>query len=180
MVTDTKPTRHDPDFGKKMAALRAERGGWKAGRRKLIERHSGDAAAVEAVFSKAMKRLAQDYIDNLAVIEPEECPRHQAILVCPDESCHYESHRTVFKHAMAQYVFDRIMGRPTSRSEVAITVRLVEQITTAVTMAFGEVNGIPDADDRRAAFAARCRELGAHFGGDGLGTGGGWLEAEPA
>lgn len=159
----------DPNFGERMKRWRAERGlARTGGQPKLVERHSGETRAVESTFARAMKAEAEKYVRELDVKEPERCPEHNNVLQCPD--CDFHSQRTYYNHKAAQYVFDRIMGKPTTRSEVAITIRLVEQITAAFVLVFGEINGIPDADDRRTAFAARCRELGAHFGGDALGT----------
>ena len=55
------------------------------------------------------------------------------------------------------------MGRPTSRSESAVTVRLVQEIAAAVSDAFLAVNHITDPEARQEAFAARLVELGQRY-----------------
>src|SRR5690349_6058747 len=104
----------------------------RTGRRPIAEKYRSQIHAAELAFAKSMPREAKRFVDELAPKEPEECPIHHATLTCPVDGCFQESQRTAYNHHAAQYVFDRIMGRPTSRSENTVTVKLVEQLTAAV------------------------------------------------
>lgn len=156
----------DPSFGERMAKLRAEGkigAPTNAGRKPIAEKYRTQIAATEKAFARSMPREAQRFIDELAPREPEQCPTHHKTLCCPD--CDYASHRRNYNHTAAQYVFDRVMGRPTSRSENSITIKLVEQLTISVVEIFSEVNAIDDPSLRQSTFAERLIELSAAYGG---------------
>jgi hypothetical protein len=106
---------------------------------------------------------AERYIDELAPKEPERCPHHHRVLACPARDCEVESQRTAYDHAAARYLFDRVMGRPTSRSENSIAVTFVRQVTEAFAQTFLEVNAISDPEERRAAFADRLAQLATRY-----------------
>jgi hypothetical protein len=155
----------DPDFGERMKALRQARGEKSIGRPRIAAKYAGQVGATERTFARALPDEAQRYVDELAPKEPEVCPTHGQIICCPEEGCRYESQRTHYDHRAASYIFDRIMGKPTTRSENVITVQLVTQLTHAFLLAFGDVNAIADPGARSTAFAEKLAQLGAQYGG---------------
>jgi hypothetical protein len=146
------------NFGERMAVIRRARG-ITGGRRPIAEKFRTQIAATEQAFARDMPGEAKRYIAELAPQEPEACSVHHRRLACPVKACPVESERIPYNHRAAQYVFDRIMGKPTNRTEQSVTVTFVEHLTSVLLVAFGEVNAIADPDARRAAFAAKCRAL---------------------
>ena len=109
------------------------------------------------------------YVDELRVKDAETCPAHSRVLRCPEQGCGHASQRTAFDHKAAAYAFDRLLGRPTTRSENALTVRFIQEITDTLVAVFNDVNGIGDPDERRTAFAERLIEVGrAYEAGSGF------------
>ncbi|MGD9889711.1 MAG: hypothetical protein AB7R89_25690 [Dehalococcoidia bacterium] len=154
-------------FGQRMARLKRERGqnSGGPGRPRIADKHGRYVNQAEAVFARQMPAEAERYIAELDPKEPEVCEIHGRILACPVERCQTISQRTAYDFKAAAYLFDRIMGKPTARTENTVTVKLVNELTTAFVAAFIEVNHLDDADTRQAAFAERLRELGTGFGG---------------
>jgi hypothetical protein len=151
------------NFGQRMHRLKVERNGRDPGgpgRRSIAETYRQQIGAVERTFADAQPALAQTYVDELWTKEPETCPDHHKPLCCPAEGCTYRSQRTAFDHRAAAYAFDRLLGRPTSRSENALTVRFVNEVATTFIAIFAEVNEIADAGARREEFARRLRVVG--------------------
>lgn len=154
------------NFGQRMTQYKRENGlphTRNSGRKPIAEKYRPQIAAVERAFAENAPSLANAYVDEVKARDPEECPDHHAVLTCPE--CGHPSQRKFFDHRSAQYVFDRIMGKPTTRSENAITVTVVQQLVLAVAAAFGEVNGITDPAARQVAFAERCAQLGVLYAG---------------
>jgi|SRR5215207_868811 len=111
------------NFGQRMHRLKVERNGRDPGgpgRRSIAETYRRQIGAVERTFADALPALAQTYVDELWTKEPETCPDHRRVLACPVQGCGYHSDRTEFDHKAAAYAFDRLLGRPTSRSENAL------------------------------------------------------------
>ena len=139
-------------FGARMARLKAERGTGTApgpGRPTIASKYTKQIAAANTCSAAAMADEAQRYIAELAPKEPETCPSHHRVLACPVQGCEVESERTAYDHAAARYLFDRIMGRPTSRSENALSVKFVTELTARFAEAFLAVNDLPAAEQRR-------------------------------
>ena len=158
------------NFGERMARLKAERGTGTApgpGRPKIAEKYRKQVDAVEKTFAAELPALAQEYLDELHPKDPERCPTHHRVLACPATDCNVRSQRTAYNHKAAAYALDRIMGRPTTRSENTVTVRLVQELATAFTTAFLETNDLPTALERRARFAARLGEIANAYSGSG-------------
>lgn len=149
--TEEQPERVNGRFAK----------GWRGGpgRKPIAEKYRPAIERAERVFAKALPEEAGRYIDELAAKEPEECPVHHRVLSCDAHGCTYESQRTVYDHKAAAYVFDRIMGKPTIRSENTLTVQFAQQLVTNVIAVFREVNQIDDPADRQSAFAQRLIAL---------------------
>lgn len=156
----------DPDFGKRMAEARRLRGDTSspnpAGRPKIAEKFKRQIANTEKVFAEAMAESAELYVKTLVDVDPEHCPEHGVILECPQ--CGYESQRQLFDHKNAAYVFDRIMGKPTARTESTLSTSFVDQLTRAFIDAFVEVNDLSDPLARRAAFSQRLAGLRVQTG----------------
>lgn len=87
------------------------------------------------------------------------------MLRCPEVGCGRVSERTAFDHKAAAYIFDRLLGRPLTRSENSIAVRFVNEITAAFAETFLAVNAIADADERREAFSLRLLQIGEAYAG---------------
>lgn len=155
----------DPEFGQRMRELRQERP-WTAGRKPIAEKYKRFIGAAERVFANALPAEAERYVEELEVKAPEQCPYHNGVLVCREPDCNYESHRTAYDHKAAAYVFDRVMGKPTTRSENTVTVRLVQQWTAQIATIFLEVNELDDPLTRREAFAERCDTLALLYTGN--------------
>ncbi len=163
-----EPTGQPPEsFGERMKRLKQERGesGAGPGRKRIRDKHGRLADETLRIFGEAMPEVAQTYLDELNPKEPERCAIHGQVLRCPVDDCTVESERTEYNHKAAAYVFDRVMGKPTTRSENVVTVRLVQELVAEFIGIFRVVNELPDADSRQAAYAQRCLELGAKFGG---------------
>lgn len=148
-----------------MARIKRARGESPAGpgRPRIVDKHGRYVNAAERAFAVALPAEAERYLAELLVKEPEQCPGHGLVLRCPE--CGHRSERTKYDHRAASYVFDRIMGKPTTRSENVITVRLVQELTAAFVTAFIESNAINDPLARHAAFTGRCAEIGVQYGG---------------
>ena len=162
------------NFGERMARLKAERGtGTRPGpgRRPIAQKYRPQVQAVERTFAEALPAEAQRYVDELAPKEPERCPDHGRILGCPVKGCQVVSQRVAYNHRAAAYAFDRILGRPTTRAENVLTLRLLEELTAAFTHAFVETNTIADPLARRDAFAGKLRVIGAEFTNGHVGQG---------
>lgn len=156
------------NFGDRMTRIKRERGLHVGGpgRSRIADKWKPQIKLTEQTFAGVMPAEAQIYVSELQSKEPEECPTHHRLLGCSHPQCNYTSQRTKYNHDAARYVFDRIMGKPTARLEQTVTVKLVEQLTTTFVAIFGEVNAIDDPLARRQAFARRCLEAGAAFGGN--------------
>lgn len=159
------------NFGRRMNRLRRERGiplGG-PGRKSRDEKYRPLIRKAEATFAEALPDEAQRYVEELAPKEPERCPDHGRILGCPVQGCRTLSRRTEYSHKAAAYLFDRIMGRPLTRSENTLTVAFVRQVTEVFAQTFVEVNDITDPAERQAAFARRLSAIAvqydAHAGG---------------
>ena len=155
----------DPNFGAKMAALRRERGVKNPGRPAIRQKYDRQVASLERRFADALPELADEYLAELRTRMPEMCAEHRRILRCPVHGCERQSERTAFDFRAVQYVVDRIMGRPVSRSEGALQVSFVQQMTAAFVDAFTATNDIPDPHERREQFAQRLMLVGSAYGG---------------
>ena len=104
------------NFGEKKRQFKLERGQGPGGPGPppLARKYAKHVAAAEKVFATAMPVEAARYVEELATKEPEECPAHGRVLRCPAPGCGTVSQRTSYDHRAAAYLFDRIMGRPTS------------------------------------------------------------------
>lgn len=147
-----------------MALLRKERGEKHPGRPRIADKHGRIVNRVEALIAADLPEEIETYIRELKIHAPERCSEHGLVLSCSE--CGKMSQRTQYNHKDAQYLFDRIMGKPTTRSENTLTVQFVEQVVMAFIVAFGEINGLGDATARGEAFSAKCTELGLLFGGN--------------
>lgn len=156
----------DPEFGQRMAALRRERGERHnpnpAGRPKIADKYRRQIGVTEKAFADAMPQNAELYVETLADIEPEVCPEHKLILECVE--CGAQSQRQMYDHKAAAYLFDRIMGKPTARTESTLSASFVDQLTRAFIDAFLEVNDLSDPLARRAAFSQRLAGLRTQSG----------------
>ena len=162
------------NFGQRMVRLKAERGtGTRPGpgREPIAQKYRPQVQAVERTFAEALPAEAQRYVDELAPKEPERCPDHGRILGCPVKGCETISQRVAYNHRAAAYAFDRILGRPTTRSENTLTLRLVQELVTAFTGAFHEANQISDPHARRETFARRLAVIGAEYSNGYVGQG---------
>jgi hypothetical protein len=151
------------NFGQRMVRLKRERGlpqSENAGRKPIAEKYRAQVEAVERTFAGALPALTETYIAELWTKEPETCPTHHKLLRCPAKGCATVSRRTEFDHKAAAYAFDRILGRPTSRSENSLTVRFLSEITASIVAIFADVNELEDARARREEFARRLRLVG--------------------
>lgn len=149
------------NFGDRMTAIKRERGiplGG-PGRRTIAEKYKRQIASVEKTFADALPELAREYVSELHVHAPERCTVHGGVLRCAEPDCSVQSARTAFDHRAAGYALDRLLGKPTTRSEGTLRVEFVEQLTEAFSVVFLEVNALPDADARRVAFAERMSAL---------------------
>jgi hypothetical protein len=155
----------DYSFGARMRELNAERGVKPPGRRRIADRQGRLVGAAERVFALALPEQAERYVAELVGKEPERCPNDDRVMECPQ--CGLQSQRTHYDHAAARYVFDRIMGRPTSRSENTLSIALVQQLSSAFAQAFQATNEIEDAAARREAFAAQLAAVTDAFDGAG-------------
>ena len=153
----------DPNFGAKMAALRRERGVKNPGRPAIRQKYDRQVASLERRFADALPELADEYIAEWRTRTPEMCAEHRRILRCPVRDCDRQSERTTFDHKAAQYMIDRVMGRPTSRSEGTLQVAFVQQVTSVFIEAFRDVNSIVDERERQEAFARRLLLLGEAY-----------------
>ncbi len=149
----------DPDFGQRMKALRAERP-WRSGERPVAQRHRKVIKAVEDRIAEGLTDVFDAYIKELFAQDPETCPTHKTVLKCV---CGHESQRTTFHHGAAQYLLDRLAGRPTSRSENTITIKLASAMIESFAEAFDAVNDIADPAERKAAMADRFEILTAEY-----------------
>lgn len=156
----------EENFGQRMTRLKREGGLNMGGRHKIADKYKRQIAVTEKVFATAAPAIAQEYIDELSPADPERCPLHGGVLACTDRSCFYESQRTTFNHKAAAYALDRIMGKPTTRSENVITVRLVQQLTAEFAVIFMKVNELDDPLTRRTAFADECERLALVWSGN--------------
>ena len=147
------------NFGERMRDLRRERGVTNPGRPRIADKYRRQLEAVEKVFADALPELARQYVTELQVQAPETCPAHHRVLRCPEPECSHQSQRTAFNHKAASYALDRLMGRPTTRSENALTVRFIREMTEQFSSIFLQVNALSDPDERRAVFAARLMQL---------------------
>ena len=159
------------NFGQRMVRLKQERGLSIAGpgRPARGKKYAKAITAVEQTFASALPQVAQTYLDELQAKQPEQCPDHRRVLRCPEKGCEYRSQRTSFDHRAAGYVFDRLMGRPVSRSENSIQVSFVRQVTESFAEAFLSINHLADPEERRAAFADRLAALAAAYDPNGGG-----------
>src|SRR5579871_1057662 len=124
------------NFGQRMAQRRREAGTKNPGRKPIAEKFKRQIDGTLKVFGDNLPGLAEQYVDEVRVRDPKRCPEHDKVLRCPE--CDHLSQRKTFDHHAAQYVFDRIMGRPTTRSENTVTLSFVQQYTTAIVAVFGE------------------------------------------
>lgn len=154
--------RGDPNLGAKMAALGL---GSNGGRRRIADKYRPQIEAAEQKFADAMPEAVDEYTTELKAKDPEQCPTHKRTLACP--LCSYSSQRTTYNHTAAMYVFDRIMGRPTSRSENTITIKLYQQLSVLFVEAFQAVNEIADPNERKLAYAERLEVIEQQYGGHG-------------
>jgi hypothetical protein len=160
IAVDAPEPEHN--FGRRMMRLKAERGlphNSGAGRKPLSEKYRKQVQAVEQVFANALPELARTYLDELQPHDPERCPTHHRVLVCPVAHCGEQSQRTAFDFKAAAYALDRILGKPSIRVEATVTARFVEQLTLTLTAVFEECNEHTDPAARRAAFINGCRAL---------------------
>lgn len=155
----------DENFGQRMSALRRERGVTNPGRPRIAEKYKPQIVAAERIFAGALASEAERYIEELAPQEPERCGVHGKILECPVRECVVISQRTEYDHKAAAYIFDRIMGKPTARTETTVSVKLVEELVSAFIAVFREVNELDSPTARQQAFAQRCLELRARIDG---------------
>jgi hypothetical protein len=157
-------------FGQRMVRLKREHGlpqSQRAGRKPIAEKYRKQIAAVERTFADALPELAQQYVDELRVADPETCGVHRRRLVCPVKGCEQQSERTRFDHKAASYCIDRLLGRPTTHVEANVSLRLVEELVVTFTTIFAGVNDYDDAAARRQAFAEQCLALSRRWGGGG-------------
>jgi hypothetical protein len=144
-----------------MAALRAERP-WKPGPLPVAQRHKKVIQAVEDRIAEGLTDVFDAYIKELFAKDPETCKTHrQTVLRCPD--CGAPSERTTFHHGAATYLMDRLAGRPTSRSENTITVKLASAMLESFAEAFDAINDLPDPAERKTAMADRFEVLTAEY-----------------
>ena len=153
----------DPNFGAKMAALRRERGVKNPGRPAIRQKYDRQVASLERRFADALPELADEYLAELRTRAPEMCVEHRLILRCPVRDCDRQSERAALDFRAVQYVVDRIMGRPTSRSEGTLQVSFVQQMTAAFVDAFTATNDLTDPHARREAFAKQLLLLGEQY-----------------
>jgi hypothetical protein len=159
---------HTPNFGERMHQLRLERGDaiGGPGRKPIAEKYKKQIRQVEQAIAGALPELTETYIAELQVKEPERCPSHHRVLGCPVGGCDYQSQRRSFDHRGAAYLMDRMMGRPTTRSENSLTVKFVQSMTTIFVSAFAEANRLPDEHERQERFAELIAEISAAHGDD--------------
>lgn len=149
-----------------MKRLKQERGGTGAGpgRRRIADKHGHVIGRVERAIAGALPALAEEAVGEIRVKAPERCEEHGTVLRCPEPGCDTRSQRTAFDHKAFAYLADRIMGKPTTRSENTLTVRFVQELSVLMIGAFHAVNHLDDADARAQAFAAELDALGADYG----------------
>src|SRR3712207_7480293 len=102
-----------------MARLKEERGEPRGGpgRMPIAEKYRRQLSAVERTFADALPSLAQDYVDELRVKDPETCPEHRRALCWPQQPWATPRWRPAFYHKAAAYAFCRGLGQPRRRSE---------------------------------------------------------------
>ena len=152
-------------FGARMIALRRERGQplGGPGRTPRAAQYARQRAAVEQTFAGALPALAAAYVAELQATDPERCAEHKAILRCPEPGCGRVSERVAFDHKAASYIFDRVMGKPLTRSENTLSVRLVQELTTMFAGIFAEANDLDTPAERAERFALRLVEAGEGY-----------------
>ena len=155
------------NFGERMTQLKRDRGIALGGpgRTPRDEKYARQFAAVEQTFAAALPAVAKTYVAELSRPAPERCPEHGVVLRCSERGCEQESERAAFDHKAAQYVLDRLLGKPLTRSENAVSVRFVTEITHVFAETFLAVNELADPDERRAAFSLRLLQLGEAYAG---------------
>lgn len=155
----------DPDFGRKVAALALAKTGKASfgGRRPIAEKYADQLGQAEELLAASLVQTVKDYIAELRPKEPETCPYHKRVLQCPVEICDHESQRTSYNHAAAAYHMDRMFGRPTSRSENTITIKLASALLERFAEAFEAVNDLPDRAARKRAMAEHFDVLTAEY-----------------
>lgn len=116
----------------------------------------------ETTFANAMGVESERYIEELAPKDPERCPFHGGILGCLDDLCDYTSQRTSYNFAAAQYIFNRIMGKPGTQGQT-LGARVMQDIATALVRSMIEVNDIEDKNERITRFTDRISDFIALF-----------------
>jgi len=156
---------HDSNFGERMHKLRVERGQpiGGPGRTPRAEKYARQFAAVERTFGEALPAVAAHYVATLQATDPEHCPEHKGLLRCAEPGCGRVSERVAFDHKAAAYVFDRLLGRPLTRSENTLAVRFVQELTAMFAGIFAEANDLDTPAARAERFALRLVEAGAAY-----------------
>jgi len=153
------------NFGERMIALRRERGQplGGPGRTPRAAQYGKQIAAVERTFAGALPALAAAYVAELQATDPERCPDHKSVLRCKEPGCGRVSERVAFDHKAAAYVFDRLLGRPLTRSENTLAVKFVQELTTMFAGIFAEANDLDTPAERAERFALRLVEAGEGY-----------------
>jgi len=153
------------NFGERMHRLRVERGQpiGGPGRTPRGVKYARQFAAVERTFAEALPAVAAAYVEELQSAAPERCPEHKGLLRCAEAGCGRVSERVAFDHKAASYVFDRLLGRPLTRSENTLAVRFVQELTGMFAGIFEEVNALDTPAARAERFALRLVDAGAAY-----------------